>query len=310
HLDKPISSRVCFGCLARFPDRRLPCLHSFCEICFEVFGKRCNNQLYTFHILECTICFARFDGIKVHIQTPTAGARMLTVDGGGIRGVVTLISLIRLQAAISRIVGVKLPIQEHFFDMAIGTSSRGLIALGLFSQGWSVDEWLRQFIWLTNKAFRRRPHPTCLPILCRVIDYMNSFAADSQYSADGIEEALKEAFGDERDMCARDNNRTKVAITATTTNSLPCVFTSYNSGGERPLDCGYTVVRPYDRGIKVWEAGWCTSAAPWYFSPKRLAGLGTFHDGGLWQNNPTSIGLWEWPHVCPDAGEPDLVLSL
>ncbi|PWW72047.1 FabD/lysophospholipase-like protein [Tuber magnatum] len=202
------------------PVGRLPCQHSFCEIYFEVF----------------------------------AGARILTVDGGGIWGVVALTSLIRLEAAISHIVGVKLPIQEHFFDLAIGTSSGGLIALGLLFQGWSVDECLRQFIRLANKAFRRRPHPTCLPILCRVIDYIYSFVADSQYSADGIEEALKEAFGDERDMCARDNNKTKVAVTATTTNSLPCIFTSYNSGGERPLDCDYTVVRPYDRGIKVWEA--------------------------------------------------------
>ncbi|PWW77221.1 FabD/lysophospholipase-like protein [Tuber magnatum] len=285
-LRKPLSDTVCFGCLAQFPDRRLPCRHSFCEICFEVFGKRCTNQPYTFHILECMICLARFDGIKVHIQPPTAGARILTVDGGGIRGVVALTSLIRLEAAISHIVGVKLPIQEHFFDLAIGTSSgrRGydsvhpghtnrpalgsLIALRLFSQSWSVDECLRQFIRLANKTFRRRPYRTCVPILCHVIDYIYSFAADSQYSADGIEEALKEVFGAEQDMCRTDNNRTKV----------------YRAR--------------------------CTSAAPWYFSPKTLTGLGTFQDGGLWQNNPTSIGLWEWPHVCPDAGEPDLVLSL
>ena len=61
---------------------------------------------------------------------------------------------------------------------------------------------------------------------------------DSQYGSDGIEEALKEAFGSERDMSTTHSNRTRVAVTATTTNSQPCIFTSYNSGRVRPVECG------------------------------------------------------------------------
>ncbi|PWW75119.1 hypothetical protein C7212DRAFT_344977 [Tuber magnatum] len=193
-------------------DKPISSRPSFCEICFEVF----------------------------------AGARILTVDGAGIWGVVALTSLIWLEAAIRHIVGMKLTIQEYFFDLAIGRSS-----------------------------------------------------ADSQYSADSIEKALKEAFGDERDMCARDNNRTKVAVTATTTNSLLCIFTSYNSGGEQPLDCDRLGVNP-PKTDEPWNQG----------LGGRTVYIGGTIDGGLLQNNPTSIGSWEWPHICPDDGKPDLVLFL
>ncbi|CUS07175.1 unnamed protein product [Tuber aestivum] len=261
---------VCLSCIARIPDRRLPCQHSFCEVCLEVFGEHCKDQEYTFYISRCMVCLASFDGVKVHIQPPTAGARILAVDGGGVRGVVALTSLMQLEAAISRIVGMELPIQEHF-DLAVGTSS-----------GWSVVECLRQFIRLANKAFRRRPRLKCLPILSCAIDYMLSFMADSQYSADTMEGALKEAFGPERDMFSTDNHRTKIAVTATMTNSLPCIFTNYNNGSGT-VHIGSTL---------------------------HLAGLGTFQDGGLWENNPTSAALWESSHIWPNSSEPDLVLSL
>ncbi|PWW72873.1 hypothetical protein C7212DRAFT_347344 [Tuber magnatum] len=137
-----------------------------------------------------------FDGIKVNIQPPTAGAHLPMVDSGSMQVVVALTLFIWLEAAISHIVGMKLPIQKHLFDLAIGTSS----ALALFSQGRSVDEYLQQFIWHATKAFRRRPYPTCLLILCHVVDCIYSFAADGQYSADSIEESLKEAFCAEQDL--------------------------------------------------------------------------------------------------------------
>lgn len=49
---------------------------------------------------------------------PTAGVRVLTFDGGGVRGLVTLIYLLLLQDQI----GLNYPVQEHF-DVVVGTSS-------------------------------------------------------------------------------------------------------------------------------------------------------------------------------------------
>lgn len=52
------------------------------------------------------------------LKPPTAGVRILSIDGGGIRGVISLefLSLIRDS------VGTKCPIQD-FFGLVIGTSS-------------------------------------------------------------------------------------------------------------------------------------------------------------------------------------------
>jgi hypothetical protein len=47
-----------------------------------------------------------------------------------------------------------------------------------------------------------------------------------------------------------------------------------------------------------------------YFRPKRIPGVGTFQDGGLWRNNPVDIALWEIPVVWPSIQKPDLVVSL
>ncbi|KAG0133069.1 hypothetical protein HOY82DRAFT_605104 [Tuber indicum] len=155
----------------------------------------------------------------------------------------------------------------------------GLIVIGLYSRGWSVDEYLREFIRLATRAFTRRPRLPFLLIVHRAIDYVLSFVADSWYSADHVEGALKEAFGTEQNMFTVDNNRTKVAVTATTTISLLCIFTNSNHGRVRPADYGryqrpppesqdivdmegYTPIQPYNARTMVWEAARCTSAAP------------------------------------------------
>lgn len=53
----------------------------------------------------------------------------------------------------------------------------------------------------------------------------------------------------------------------------------------------------------------CTSAAPWYFKPKCLPGLGTFQDGGLRHNNPVNIALWESGVIWPETNL-DILLSM
>lgn len=56
--------------------------------------------------------------LTVTLKPPTAGIRILTIDGGGIRGVVPLEFMRKLQDK----VGPDCPIQD-LFDLAFGTSS-------------------------------------------------------------------------------------------------------------------------------------------------------------------------------------------
>jgi patatin-like phospholipase/acyl hydrolase len=55
-------------------------------------------------------------------KPPTAGIRILTVDGGGVRGIVPLKALLQLEEAMNHLLGYSGSIQEHF-DLAFGTSS-------------------------------------------------------------------------------------------------------------------------------------------------------------------------------------------
>ena len=56
--------------------------------------------------------------LTVQLKPPTAGIRVMSIDGGGVRGIVPLEFLDLLQ----RSLGPECPLQD-FFDLAFGTSA-------------------------------------------------------------------------------------------------------------------------------------------------------------------------------------------
>jgi hypothetical protein len=93
----------------------------------------------------------------------------------------------------------------------------------------------------------------------RKISALVACLADSQYGAQGLEDALKVSFGEKRTMLDWNpqSSSVKVAVTATTINdSLPCLFTNYNDDVTRYAQCGYSLeaAREGTRGVLVWEA--------------------------------------------------------
>ncbi|KAF8545288.1 acyl transferase/acyl hydrolase/lysophospholipase [Trichophaea hybrida] len=281
----------CFCCLARVPEKRLPCNHSLCETCIQIFGWAHQTEPYTLFLQNCIFCGMDCQSLAVNLKPPTAGVRILSVDGGGVRGVIPLRALIELEDAICELIGFRIPIQQNF-DMAFGTSSGGLIVLGLFLNGWTVVECLKQFISLAESAFRPQLLVACL--------------ADSRYSARGLEGALKAAFGERRmlDWPANQEFSAKVAVTATTVNDTsPCLFSNYNKDVIRD-GCGYSVEgsREGSHEILVWEA---------FYPPKLVANLGLYQDGGLIHNNPSKIAIWESRFIWPrETGRLDTIVSL
>ncbi|KAI5796092.1 acyl transferase/acyl hydrolase/lysophospholipase, partial [Pyronema domesticum] len=295
------SRSTCLCCLSRYPERGLPCGHTICEKCIQIFGQKSNPYGHIFRISRCPLCGDSRE-VTAHIKPPTAGVRLLSIDGGGIRGVLPLQALRSLETTFNYLTGTSGPIQEHF-DLAIGTSSGGLIVFGLFINGWSVGECANQFVRLAEKAFSK-PRNLLISIFT------------SRYSAGGMDEALKEAFGDEKSLIdwSHASFPTKVAVTATTTDTpSACIFGNYIVEGFQPPDCGYSlVILPDDQNIRVWEAARCTSAAPSYFPPQALQdhNIGTFQDGGLLNNNPLGIAQREMRVIWPQPTVMDIALSL
>ncbi|KAH0566425.1 hypothetical protein GP486_000173 [Trichoglossum hirsutum] len=112
------SNLTCFVCISRKPEYGLPCGHSVCENCVRVFGTNSENDPYIFELCRCFLCGLAAPNVVVKLKPPTAGVRVLSIDGGGVRGVVPLQSLQLLQDRI----GLPYPVQDNF-DIAYGTSS-------------------------------------------------------------------------------------------------------------------------------------------------------------------------------------------
>ncbi|KIV94149.1 hypothetical protein PV10_05287 [Exophiala mesophila] len=311
------SDDTCLVCLRRTPENNnLPCGHAVCENCPRVFGHPDQNDRWAFDIRRCFLCDMALRDVTVKVKPDTAGVNVLTIDGGGVKGIVPLLFLQILQDRM----GLPIPVQDNF-EISFGTSSGGLIVLALFIMGWPVEDCANIFESFAKRAFRPRwvshvPVVSRIPVLSHILGFLVSYLADGLYPADNLEAALKEVFGG--DMGILDNSHAtaigaKVGIPVTTVlETDPCLFTNYNGAGPRPQDCGYRIVRSQDgrKRIRLWEIAMSGAAAPWYFPAKRIPGVGTFQDGALWRNNPVDLALWEIPVVWPLIRRPNVVVSL
>ena len=80
---------VCCFCLSRPIEHMLPCRHAVCDTCVTIFGSPSRSAEYHVDLSRCPWCQETCD-LTVHQLPPTKGAVVVALDGGGIRGLVTL----------------------------------------------------------------------------------------------------------------------------------------------------------------------------------------------------------------------------
>lgn len=114
---------LCLGCFIRPYEYRLPCQCSMCASCVSTLGKIMDKSASAvIRFQSCPLCCLNFEvPTRLRIPPPTAGYRLLELDGGGIKGIVQIIVLQKLQDI------VQLPM-AMFLDLATGTSAGKFIS--------------------------------------------------------------------------------------------------------------------------------------------------------------------------------------
>ncbi|KAM5355310.1 hypothetical protein ACJ41O_001956 [Fusarium nematophilum] len=304
--DRPVSSfksnSTCLCCVRKIPENELPCGHILCKTCVQSYGVDAGQGLYKLYGCPLHDWETRWpQPARIRFKPEEAGVRVLCLDGGGVRGIIELLVLQAIEEALGSHVRI-----QNFFDLIVGSSTGGIIALGLGVKHWSVDQCMSHFRGLCGQAFTSRPFK---PIT--VISHK------SYYKTKPLERALQSVF-DEHSLLyggSKPENSTaiRVAVTSTSENR-PVVMSNYNTEGERDA-LPYRFVRPQDPAteLKIWEAARATAASPRYFKPFIQAGtMAAYTDGAVHHNCPVLVAdyerrlLWgevkDWP--------PDFFLSI
>ncbi|KAK0629270.1 acyl transferase/acyl hydrolase/lysophospholipase, partial [Bombardia bombarda] len=218
--------------------------------------------------------------------------RFLNLDGGGIRGLSSLIILKHLMKSVDP---QNPPKPCDYFQLIGGTSTGGLIAIMLGRLRMDVSECIEKYLQLSSAAFTPKRHNIDLvkrgKDLWRLSGKYRSDSLVSEFKA-----AAKEIDGDE-DATLFDTNADtgcKVFVcTLSKTLNAQVLLRSYKT--DTSIDGLST------SGVKIWEAARATSAAPTFFDPIRI-GNQDFVDGATGRNNPVESVLAEASEIWgPDA---------
>lgn len=107
---------ACVVCLGRWAEHQTSCRHGICDTCVTMFGQRTRGVEYHRDLAQCPLCQGALQ-LTVRQLPPTKRPVVLALDGGGIRGMVTLGLLRALE---QRLAGaITLP---EIPDLTVGTS--------------------------------------------------------------------------------------------------------------------------------------------------------------------------------------------
>ena len=193
--------------------------------------------------------------------------RILSIDGGGIRGIIPAVVLAELERQSGKRV-------HQLFDMFAGTSTGGILSLALSQPGrdgvahWRASEIVDLYVKHGPEIFDRS--------LLHRIRSVGSIL-DEKYPDTGLVSVLKRYFGE---------TRLSEAL-------VEVLVTAYELEGRDPFffKRRKAIVPSGEDDYPMWQVARATAAAPTYFEPLKLdtpsiAGYYALVDGGVFANNP------------------------
>jgi len=201
--------------------------------------------------------------------------KVLAIDGGGIRGIIPATILTEIQKRL----GMDL---FQVFDLVAGTSTGGIIALGIGSRckdngpyppSELVDLYVQNGPEIFKKNLLTPERQVILP----------------KYSPEALESALAQFFQDAEFQSAL----------------TPLLISSYDLQGQVPFFFkSHRIAGDPTYNWKLTDIARATSAAPTFFSPLHLTRDGQDYalvDGGVFVNNPSMAAYAEARALYPDA---------
>ncbi len=121
HMSSLKSFKSCLSCLMFSPEKVMHCGHAICNICVRRLGKPSKEHKHSFVIECCPLCgFVQpKEQRSFTLIPPTAGIRVLCLDGGGVRGVIPLVFMNRIERELGWLGS---PVSD-LYDYVCGTSA-------------------------------------------------------------------------------------------------------------------------------------------------------------------------------------------
>ncbi|QRV92254.1 kinesin light chain [Ceratobasidium sp. AG-Ba] len=212
------------------------------------------------------------------------GANILIIEGGGARGLSSLIILDEIMKRVQNTKGLsKLPAVRDHFDVVAGTGTGAVIACMVGRLGMTTNQAIEQYTKLAAVFSERK--------------WMSATVYKLTALQQVLKEIVKTATGDENTTMLEGQDEGAVcktmvfAMSSVNMNaSIPCIFRSYQSAVNQMPNCA------------MWEVLSATMSHPGMFKPVeiKLDHLRqSFIDGGFGCNNPATHVLDEAKAILP-----------
>ncbi len=196
--------------------------------------------------------------------------RLLALDGGGVRGAITVAFLEQIEHVLCQHLGRKEVHLGDWFDLIGGTSTGSIIA-GALALGYTIQDVKRFYIELAPKVFKRQ--------------FWRMLALKSKFDAAALRKEIQSIVGDD----TLDSERLITGL---------CVVTKRIDTGS-PWILANNPRAPYWNDNKHYRLGTlvrASTAAPFYFEPEPIVidakTTGSFVDGGVTPHNNPSLILF------------------
>ncbi|WP_245191055.1 CBASS cGAMP-activated phospholipase [Jannaschia formosa] len=215
--------------------------------------------------------------------------RILSIDGGGIRGVEPAAFLAALEDDLDEPIG-------SYFDLIAGTSTGGILAIGL-AMGLRASELLNLYETRGPIIFREGPELGTVQRWLR--EKARTFGRQFFRPKHDAEVLRTELYGVLGDRLLGDA-RTRLVIPAWDADRRSVYI--YKTAHHPRLKTDYR--KP------ALDAAMATAAAPTYFARHRTVDATGLLDGGVWANNPIGVAAVEATTRLGWRGEDLRILSL